>query len=375
MDEYVYEDEPTLDEEYCYAQESGPTTEAQANAKAEQAGYQLMKAAAALPIVRIDRESFLRSELAKRCPDVDIDLAVATTPLQAGVSPDDIDLMATDAINVETNRCAGVSFLAGIPGGLGMLATVPADLTQYLGHAMRVEQKLAYLYGWQSFMDDNDQVDDRTIMEFTLLLGVMMGVGSAATALNAFAAKVAQQGVAKAIERQALTKTVFYPALKKVLRVVGVNMTKKTFANAAGKMVPVVGGAISGGMTYAAFKPSAIKLREYLRGLPISGFDPNTPIYREGPTIAEQVGTAAQGAAKAAAPVVGAAGAAMADGAKAAGKFVGSLFKGPRVDTKPTADQPQEDPVETLKKMKELLDLGILTQEEFDTKKRQLLGI
>ena len=32
-------------------------------------------------------------------------------------------------------------------------------------------------------------------------------------------------------------------------------------------------------------------------------------------------------------------------------------------------------PAEELKKMKELLDMGIITQEEFDAKKKQLLGV
>lgn len=37
--------------------------------------------------------------------------------------------------------------------------------------------------------------------------------------------------------------------------------------------------------------------------------------------------------------------------------------------------QAQEDPYAELKKMKELLDAGIITQEDFDAKKKQLLGI
>jgi membrane protease subunit (stomatin/prohibitin family) len=39
-------------------------------------------------------------------------------------------------------------------------------------------------------------------------------------------------------------------------------------------------------------------------------------------------------------------------------------------------DKPSIDSqVETLKKLKELLDAGILTQDEFDAKKRQVLGL
>jgi hypothetical protein len=45
------------------------------------------------------------------------------------------------------------------------------------------------------------------------------------------------------------------------------------------------------------------------------------------------------------------------------------------------ADQPEErrdpalDPYEEMKKLKELLDLDIVTQEEFDRKKKELLGL
>ena len=40
-----------------------------------------------------------------------------------------------------------------------------------------------------------------------------------------------------------------------------------------------------------------------------------------------------------------------------------------------TIVQQATSPAEELKKMKELLDMGIITQEEFDAKKKQLLGL
>ena len=43
--------------------------------------------------------------------------------------------------------------------------------------------------------------------------------------------------------------------------------------------------------------------------------------------------------------------------------------------TNNTVVQAALSPAEELKKFKELLDLGIITQEEFDTKKKQLLGL
>ena len=47
--------------------------------------------------------------------------------------------------------------------------------------------------------------------------------------------------------------------------------------------------------------------------------------------------------------------------------------------TAPLSDAPAgqtlDEQVETLKKYKELLDAGIITQEEFDAKKRQVMGL
>ncbi len=42
-------------------------------------------------------------------------------------------------------------------------------------------------------------------------------------------------------------------------------------------------------------------------------------------------------------------------------------------NTTPAA--PTDEQLETIKKLKELLDMGVITQEEFDTKKRQILGL
>lgn len=40
----------------------------------------------------------------------------------------------------------------------------------------------------------------------------------------------------------------------------------------------------------------------------------------------------------------------------------------------PAAGQGEEDVIEALKRYKELLDQGVITQEDFDRKKAQLLG-
>lgn len=291
---------------------------------AEQFAYEIMKRAASLKVVKIDRGEFLRTTLKKYCPEVDASMAVETSPIEAGVAPRDLDEFALNVIDFETKKCAGLSFLAGIPGGVALAGTVPADLAQYFAHVMRVEQKLAYLYGWQTFLNPEDEVDDETLMKLIVLMGIMLEVGGVANSVTKLAADVAQKSIAKTIERQALTKTFFYTPMKKVLRVLGVNLTKQTFAKGVSKVVPVVGGVVSGGLTYASFKPGAERLRRYLRELPTSGIDldanPDIIVIRE-QARAEERALAMEQAKVVAAEAADAAGKAAAEAADAAGKM------------------------------------------------------
>lgn len=291
--------------------------------EAEQFAYEIMKRAASLKVVKIDRGEFLRTTIKKHCPEVDATLVVASTPIEAGVAPRNLDQIALDVIEFETKKCAGLSFLAGIPGGVALAGTVPADLAQYFAHVMRIEQKLAYLYGWQSFLSPEDEVDDETLMKLIVLMGIMLEVGGVANSVTKFATDVAQKSIARTIERQALTKTFFYTPMKSVLRVLGVNLTKQTFAKSVSKVVPVVGGVVSGGLTYASFKPGAERLRRYLRELPTSGIDteanPDIVVIRE-KARAEERAQAVERAKVAAAEAADVAGKAAVDAAGAAGK-------------------------------------------------------
>lgn len=47
----------------------------------------------------------------------------------------------------------------------------------------------------------------------------------------------------------------------------------------------------------------------------------------------------------------------------------------PTTASSPRASVPLDDQIETLKKLKDLLDIGILSQDEFDAKKREILGL
>lgn len=218
-----------------------------------------------LPFVHVSREKFLKSTLHARFPEDVVKKAIDTTPKEAGITADVLRFLADDVISYETTKVTAVSTLAGIPGGFAMLGTVPADTAQYLGHMLRVVQKLAYLYGWEDFSGE-DGLEDGTKQELTIFLGVMFGIEAANAAIHQIA-KVAANGAVKKITAIALTKTWYYPLVKKIASVLSVKMTKQIFAKSVSKMVPLIGGGASGLLTYASFKPMSKRLKNNLASL------------------------------------------------------------------------------------------------------------
>ena len=224
--------------------------------------------------VRISREDFLRQELRKlHLSDAEIEHAIASDPVSAGISRKSLDKLANDAISFETKKSTALSFAAGIPGGFAMLGTVPADLTQYYVHSLRIMQKLAYLYGWKEFLTDLDDVDDETIAQMGLFFGVMLGVAGAAESMRDFARMIVAPAIEKRVARKALMKGTWYPVVKKSLKFIGISVTKQSVAKTMSKIVPLIGGVISGGMTFVALQTQATRLKQHLRQLPPPGID------------------------------------------------------------------------------------------------------
>ncbi|MFG2722074.1 hypothetical protein ACGFW5_27870 [Streptomyces sp. NPDC048416] len=227
----------------------------------------VLLAAAKLPGVRINRETYLRSALARHCSEDDIRRAIEETPAAAGIPVAVLDKVATDSIRFETGKVSALSAAAGIPGVLALPATVPADVAQYFGHMVRIAQKLAYLYSWPDLFSDDG--DDATMGVLTLFFGVMFGTQSANAAVGKVAGMMAEQ-VAKKLPQKALTQGVIYPVVKKVAAYLGVQMTKQSFAKAVSKAIPLVGAVVSGGLTLATFLPMAKRLKKHLAGLPLA---------------------------------------------------------------------------------------------------------
>ena len=218
-----------------------------------------------VPGVSINRENFLTKELSmKYSPEV-VEKVILTTPMKAGIEKNDIDGIAEAIIQNERMKVSGISAVLGTPGGAAMAATIPADIAQYYGCMLRVAQKLLYLYGFpQIEYKENEQAfDTETMNQIILCMGVMFGVANAKNGLLAIA-KALGTGVEKQLVKKALTKGTIYPIVKSVSKWFGVKMTKEVFAGFFKKAIPLVGGVIGGGLTYATFKPCCEKLKNVL---------------------------------------------------------------------------------------------------------------
>lgn len=101
----------------------------------------------------------------------------------------------------------------------------------------------------------------------------MMGVGGASASLTLFAAQVARPAIQRQISQKALTKTVWYGPVKSTLKLIGIKVTKDSFAKTVAKAVPLVGGVISGGMTLVSLRTQSGRLKAHLRELPPPGVD------------------------------------------------------------------------------------------------------
>ncbi|SHJ90375.1 EcsC protein family protein [Hathewaya proteolytica DSM 3090] len=224
-----------------------------------------------VPGVKINREAFLRKELFKYYPQDVIDDAVQFNPLHAKIKLEDIDKIANEVIKFERNCVSGISAALGAPGGVAMVATIPADIAQYYGYMIRVVQKLLYLYGFPE-IDSKEQgnvIDTETMNTIIICMGVMYGVAGANKAIKVMA-KALGTGVEKQLMKKALTKGSIYPIVKKVSNFFSVNLTKKMFSGFFKKSIPVIGGVIGGGITFFSFKPCCDKFKLSLQDTMLS---------------------------------------------------------------------------------------------------------
>lgn len=138
---------------------------------------------------KVNRKDFMQKELTKNYPQEIIDNAIAHNPAYAQIPVNEIDKIADEVIKFERNCVSGISATLGAPGGVAMVATVPANLIQYYGYMLRAAQKLMYLYSFPKIdtTDKGHKFDSETMNLLIIYLSVMYGVQGTNTTLRAMA--------------------------------------------------------------------------------------------------------------------------------------------------------------------------------------------
>ncbi|MBB6626643.1 hypothetical protein H5V45_04835 [Nocardioides sp. KIGAM211] len=221
---------------------------------------QTIGAVSKLPVVRVDREEFLRRQFAGS-PHLDV---ILLSGPQAVYTAESLRKRADSIIRSSAAKTSLASFATGLPGNPAvMVAAGGVDVAQYFGFAINLAQQIAYLFGEDELFDGGGQLSEAAQIRVIAYLGAMFGAAGAA-ALVSQTSKQVGSNLGKKVAAQALTKTAWYPLVKKVGALVGKQVTKKTVEKTITKAVPIVGGVVSGSLTYVTFRPMGNRLADTL---------------------------------------------------------------------------------------------------------------
>lgn len=316
-----------------------------------------------VPGVKVDRSKFLAEEFNGYCES--IDELIKKGPIEIGMDQKTLDSIANKLIFKRTSQSSIASFVSGLPGGLAMAATIPADVLQFFAMALKLAQELSYIYGASDIWQDGTVDDEKVRNQLILYCGVMFGVSGAVSGLRVLSTQIARTTM-KRLPQKALTKTFWYPILKKISSQIGVKMTKTTFANGVSKVVPVVGGVISGGLNFASMMPSAKRLKNVLEE---SCFNYSDDQYNDDiETLLEIDENQSEEANNFISKEK------LLEGLEITKNGISSMAGKIKIGKK-IKGKSKIDPYEEIKKLKELLDIGIISKEEFDLKKKELLNL
>lgn len=318
-----------------------------------------------IPGVKVNRDKFLAEQFAGTGTNVqDI---INLGPIEAGIAREDISNTANKLIIKRTSQSSVASFVAGIPGGLAMAATIPADVMQFFGMALRLAQELSYLYGGGDLWVDGQIDDEKVKSQLIMYCGVMFGVSGAVSGVRVLSTQIAKTTLKK-LPQKALTKTFWYPMIKQIGKALSIKVTKATVAQGVSKAIPVIGGVISGGLNFASMMPMAKRLST---ALDKAAFDYNEDEYEadldiidkmaSGEVIVENESDKKEEIKQKLSETIN-------DAKKGVSNIIGKFGQ------KNNSTQ-KSDPIEDIKKFKELLDIGVITQEEFDKKKKELFNL
>ena len=347
--------------------------EKQENVSQEVALEAIITNAVKLPLVKVNRDAFLAEMFS--AGDIPMPEILEKGPVGVGIPREELSAMAQKLILKRTSQSSLASFAAGIPSGLAMAATIPADVLQFFGMALRLAQELSYLYGAQDLWQNGQVDDERVKSQLIMYCGVMFGVSGAVSGVRVLSTQIAKTTLKK-LPQKALTKTFWYPIIKQIGKAIGIKVTKTTFAQGVSKAIPIVGGVISGSLNFASMMPMANRLQIALDQANFAYTDEQLNADIE---VIENISDQEEKAENAGKSNLDEVKEKVSSGFKAAGAGISGLFarkkeSAPQKAVEPKASAPADDVMSSIEKLFELKQRGILTEEEFEKKKADLLA-
>ena len=189
----------------------------------------------------------------------------------------------------------------------------------------------------------------------------MFGVSGAVSGVRVLSTQVAKTALKK-IPQKALTKTFWYPIIKKICSFVGYTLTKKALASGVSKTIPVIGGVISGTINFASMVPMARRLNDTLDKVTFDYSDEE--FEKDIELLSNETGEVSEEEKQSFKEK-------FTYGFNKTKDNVSNIFS----KFGSNNEKSKTNPIEEIKKYKELLDSGIINQEEFDKKKKELLDL
>lgn len=92
-----------------------------------------------LPFIKVDRSDFLTKTFSNKIDDMP---KLFKEGPQAFFSKEELDRIASNVINSNVLKSSSISFASGLPGGVAIAATIPADMAQFYGYSLKLAQEI-----------------------------------------------------------------------------------------------------------------------------------------------------------------------------------------------------------------------------------------
>lgn len=135
-------------------------------------------------------------------------------PVEAGISREELEKIARSLVTNRTLKSTAMSVAAGLPGGLAMAATIPADTLQYFGMSLRLAQEIAYLYGEEDLWSDGNLNNEKVTNTLINLLRCNVWGIRRSSLFKSFSISIGETSV-KEITAKDINKNLLLPNCKK----------------------------------------------------------------------------------------------------------------------------------------------------------------